>query len=203
MTPLEFLTNLYAHCEPGWLSLFTIDRSTGTNRVHWYRTDELERIVAEIDPKRCTWFGVATRRERITTDDGSTPRGGHDDCVQVPALYLDVDVHDPVRHKLTEPKPGRTPKVLPPDRDAARLLLADHPIAPTYIVDTGGGLQAWYVLSEPLDVASGEAQRTLDAWRDTWATLAGERRGWHLDNVHDVPRIMRLPGTRNTKSATP
>ena len=188
MTPLAFLEQLYANCEPGWLSLFTIDRNTGTNRVRWYRTDELERIVTEIDPARCTWFGVATRRQRL--DDGA--RGGAADCQQLPALWLDLDVIDPIRHKTSKP--------LIPNREAALQLLADHPVAPTYIVDTGGGLQAWWILTEPLDVASGEAQQTLDAWRDTWATLAG-RRSWHLDNVHDVPRIMRLPGTRNMKSA--
>jgi putative DNA primase/helicase len=195
LSSVNFLTALYEHCDPAWLSLFTIDRELAQNSVHWFRTDDRVDVAefAAAHADRCIWFGVATRRAHLGYE-----RGGATDCLQVPALWLDLDVHDPIRHKTEQPKPGREPKVLPPDRDAARELLADHPVAPTCVVDTGGGLQAWWILDEPLDAE--HAQPVLDQWRDTWQTLAA-RRGWHVDNVFDVPRIMRLPGSRNTKRA--
>lgn len=177
----DFLDRLYAHCDGGWVSLLTIDRSTGEKNVAWIQLGDWDAI----DPPTgaCVWFGAATRTERLTAGR----RGGAADCAQIPALWVDIDIQSPV-HAADD---------LPADIDQALTLIADYPLPPTAIVDSGNGLQAWWQLDEPLDAA--EATRILADWGTTWNTL-GHRRGWHVDNVFDVARVMRLPGTTNHKT---
>lgn len=180
-----FLAGIYAHCDPdGWLTLFARDRRIGANHTRWARVADLENLVDEAHRLAhcCVWFGVATRRQQLV---GS--RGGARDCAQIPALWVDIDIADPRFHARPD---------LPPSLDAAHQLLDDHPLRPTVTVNTGGGLQAWWLLDEPLDAQ--DSQPTMDAWGATWIEL-GRRRNWHVDNVFDVARIMRLPGTTNTK----
>src|SRR5690606_781039 len=103
----------------------------------WAPVDDYDRFaeaVKERAPSSCVWFGVATRHKRL--HNGS--RGGAEDCEAIPGLWVDIDVDGP-NHKTTG--------TLPPDRDAAWQLIADFPVPPTAVVDTGGGLQAWWLLN--------------------------------------------------------
>jgi hypothetical protein len=52
------------------------------------------------------------------------------------------------------------------------------------------------MLDEPWPVE--EALPILDRWYYTWKELCDER-GWHIDNVFDPARILRLPSTTNNK----
>lgn len=180
----DFLDHLYAHCDGGWVSLLTIDRTTGEKNVAWIQLGDWNAI----DPPTgaCVWFGAATRTERLP----GGRRGGTGDCAQIPALWVDIDIQSPV-HAATD---------LPADIDQARQLLDAYPLAPTVTVDSGNGLQAWWLLDEPLDAA--DAAAILADWGTTWNAL-GHRHGWHVDNVFDVARVMRLPETHNHKTDPP
>jgi hypothetical protein len=180
---LDWLQHLYAGMSDGWLTLFAVDRTTGDRMTKWRRTDDLEGLAAdagEIAPRCCVWFGVATRTERVVGK-----RGGAEHCGEVPALWLDIDVADAV-HASDQ---------LPPDYPSAMELLHRFPVTPTAIVASGHGLQAWWVLDEP--ATADEVTGVLARWNVTWDRLAYP---WHVDNVFDLPRIMRLPGTFNRKS---
>lgn len=180
---LEFLTHLYGSTEHGWLTVFTIDRTGGPSRTLWAPVDRPEQLLDQLDAlagPHCTWFGVATRQRRLT--DGK--RGGVDDCLQVPALWCDLDYAGPA-HARTD---------LPADQAAAEAIIARFELAPTAVVHSGNGLQPWWLLDEPADIP--DAVELLERWEVTWDRLAG---GAHVDHVYDVPRIMRLPGTTNHK----
>lgn len=184
-SPTEWFTNLYTGCD-GWLTLFSVDRTTGEQHVDWAPIDQanqLARLAEERSATCCVWFGVATRKERL-----GTRRGGGDDCLHVPALWADIDVEGP-NHKGGHP--------LPATLEAARLIIEEFPLTPSAVIRTGGGLQPWWFLTEPIGVD--EARELLRGWGATWAEL-GRRHGWHVDNVFDVARIMRLPGTWNRKT---
>lgn len=181
----EWLTRLYEGCD-GWLTLFSLDRGTGEQHVDWAPVTDIEKLAAKADERAatcCVWFGVATRREPL-----GHRRGGAEDCLCVPALWVDLDVEGP-NHKG-----GHR---LPPTIEAARAILDDFPLPPSAVIRSGGGLQPWWFLAEPVGVD--EARTMLVAWGATWAEL-GRRRGWHVDNVFDVARVMRLPGTVNRKT---
>lgn len=63
--------------------------------------------------------------------------------------------------------------------------LLSLPAPPTLIIDSGGGLQAFWRLAGPASVSEIEAVNR---------SLAGRLGG---DNCHNVDRLMRLPGTIN------
>lgn len=186
-TAAQWLGELYAHADPAWLSLFSLDRTSGQRRVDWGRTDaiaDLADLVAARAATSCVWFGVATRHQRA--EGGG--RGSAADCHQITALWADIDWAGP-NHAHNDR--------LPPDETAARDLLKSYPHKPSAVVWSGGGLQPWWLLDEPVDAA--DAADLLAAWGHTWDELA-RRKGYHVDNVFDLARIMRLPGTINRKN---
>lgn len=180
----EWLRQLFAPCEAGWITVFSID-SAHDRHTDWLDIANPHDMAAVIDVRAKAgdvWFGCATRSRR------TSGRGGNEDCAQITSLWVDIDIAGP----------NHASDRLPPDMDSALAMLADFPLKPTAIVKTGGGIQAWWALAEPMD--AGDARRVLARWRATWAQIA-ERRGWHLDNVFELARVMRLPGTTNRKNA--
>ncbi len=180
-----FLEQLYGGYEAGWLTLFAVNRTTGDKVIRWRPVTDVDGLVADaatLQPECCVWFGAATRAQR------TSGRGGAVDCEAIPGLWLDIDVAGP-NHAQTD---------LPPTIDAAEQLIAAFPVPPTVVVNTGGGLQAWWLFNEP--VAAVDATPLLARWGATWAER-GRERGWHVDNVFDLARVMRLPGTTNRKTA--
>lgn len=182
-----WLHELYGTAETGWVTLFTVDRATGRPATDWAPVTDLNALAAqaaEREPHSCVWFGVATRRQRL---EGGR-RGGHDDCAALPGLWVDIDIAGPGHRSA-----GRLAR----DRAHAHQLVDAFPLAPSAVIDTGGGLQAWWLFDE-LHEVDDDTDRLLAAWGATWNRLA-ERQGIDLDNVFDTARIMRLPGTTNRK----
>ncbi len=182
---IRWLRRLYEHCDGGWVTLFTIDNEEARATL-WQPVDDVAAFAAELErigDASDVWFGVATRRERLTAGK----RGGDADCLSVPALWLDVDIAG-AAHAATN---------LPATEAEARELVGTFPLPPTAIVHSGHGLQGWWWLAEPLEAS--EADPVLKRWHATWDKLAADR-GWRVDNVFDVARIMRLPGTTNCKT---
>ena len=178
-----WLDYLYGNVEDGWLTLFSIDRTTGQSYTDWFSVDELPKAATRAIGRSstcCVWFGVATRAERLVGK-----RGGAEHCDRVPALWVDVDVADDVH----------AAEGLPTDRAEAEQIIEAFPLAPTAIVDSGHGLQAWWILTEAAEAS--EVAKVLPRWNATWQSLAAPH---HIDNVFDLPRIMRLPGTLNRKA---
>ena len=182
-----WLHELYGTAEDGWLTLFTLDRDTGRPTTDWAPVTDLDALAAlavDREPHSCVWFGVATRERRLT----GGARGGASDCAALPGLWVDIDIEGP-GHRAA----GRLAR----DRPHAHRLVDAFPLPPTAVIDSGGGLQAWWLFAEMADVDD-KTTRLLTAWGATWARLADEH-GIDLDNVFDVPRVMRLPGTTNRK----
>lgn len=112
-------------------------------------------------------------------------------------LWLDVDVRDPAAHKSDQ---------IPETREQAFDLIYEMPRAPTVVVSSGYGLQAWWVFQEPFLIRT-EADR-VEAGRMSagWVALANRRaakHGWKLDPVGDLARVLRIAGTWNRKGVDP
>ncbi len=181
---LAWLAQLYDNIDNGWLTLFSLHGGRG-ERVDWAPVDDYDALTEQAGKRagdRDVWYGVATRKAQLLRG-----RGGRNDCAVIPAIWLDLDVAGPA-HKTTHP--------LPPTFDDAHSLLDEFPLKPTAIVHSGHGLQPYWLLNEPAPI--NEAAALLKRWGYTWAQIAA-RRGWYLDNVFDVARILRLPGTWNRK----
>lgn len=181
---LTFLRAVFAEHTGGFVHLFALDHATGQRQTLWQHVDGLSALAdAAAQLTHCdVWFGPATRGA-----DLGMRRGGSADCVSIGAIWLDIDIAGP-----NHAAPG-----LPTTMDDAYVLLRRFPLAPSIVVETGGGLQPWWLLNELLDADA--ATSFLTRWGATWAQLA-QRHGWHIDNVFDLARVMRLPATFNHKN---
>jgi len=127
-------------------------------------------------------------------DLGPKQRGTAQDITAIPGLWLDVDYGN--THKKTG---------LPPTYDDAMALIDMMGLSPTLIVHTGGGFHCWWLFKE-LWIFADNTEREKAAllekrWNDTLRAHAATK-GWACDSVHDLSRVLRLPGTMNRK-ATP
>jgi len=137
------------------------------------------------------WYSASVLRPGIKNG-----RGTAGDVIGVRELFCDLDV-----------KPGGFESF-----DAARQVIDDLSalltVAPVAVVATGHGLQPHWVLER--DASADWPDGDLDRWRAAvvayrrWGRLVAsvaERRGGHVDNVSDLARILRVPGTVNVKDS--
>ena len=85
------------------------------------------------------------------------------------------------------------------DKATVVAALRPLPLPPSVIIDSGGGLHAYWLLNEAIDVSADaqDAETTEEAITSACKQLAGICAG-DL-NVCDLARVMRLPGTLNSK----
>ena len=160
-------------------------------RSTWYF--KLDGVAAQLEGYAgrdiYTGVGIAAPDAKLTSKTRVTSAN----VAGIPGLWADIDVAGPA-HK----KPA-----LPETIEAARELLAQLPFAPTILVHSGHGLQAWWLFSSPWMFQSEEeryqAQALARWWHGKLAALFHEK-GWTLDATHDLARVMRLPGTYNNKA---
>lgn len=116
-----------------------------------------------------TYFGACTRND-------DSRMGCIDTVAECPALWVDIDC---VKEGLSG--------------DTVINVLETLPFPPTIIVNSGGGIHGWWLLSEAQDARDPQITDTL---RQIAHVLAGDLA------CAEPARIMRLPGTMNSKAAT-
>jgi hypothetical protein len=107
-------------------------------------------------------------------------------------LYSDIDIAGSDHKK----------KNYPPDLESARKLVEDIPVKPSCIVGTGGGIHCYWIFHEPWIFENDEQRQLAQALSRRWHRLiltAADAHGWTMDNVSDLERVMRVPGTFNNK----
>jgi hypothetical protein len=135
------------------------------------------------------WVGMARMVDGFKVVGNK--RGTHHECASISTLYADFDIAG---------EGHKTEHRLCPDLDTALQLVATFPLPPTCIVHTGGGIQPYWALTEPVD--HDDAIALLNTWADHWLEM-GDRHGVHVDSVFDITRVLRVPGTFNHKTGTP
>lgn len=131
----------------------------------------------------------------------ATAKGAHERCkanevIALAGFWADIDILGP-NHAQTN---------LPPSIEDARALLAELPLEPTCLVDSGGGLHAYWQFHEIWELDTNDerakAAQAVADWVDTIRALA-RRKGWSIDAVKDLARVLRVPGTLNHKTDPP
>lgn len=137
------------------------------------------------------YVGCGIQPDGLGTGHRATP----EQVIGIGAVWCDVDAG----------KPG-SKKTYPPTIEDAVTLVRGIGVEPSLIVDTGGGIHAWWLLDEPWLFADAvDRKRAADLCRG-WVTTVqvfARVRGWSVDSVGDLSRIMRLPGTFNRKFSPP
>jgi putative DNA primase/helicase len=137
--------------------------------------------------------GIGVYHRSTTLKHVPDRRGEASDSQAVYYFALDADISGP----------GHKADNLPGAReDIDHLIeLAGFP-QPTLWVASGGGFYPQWHLHEPLDVRGSEdltwVTETFTALSAHFIEVAAGQ-GWKLDNVRDLARVFRLPGTTNRK----
>ena len=165
--------------------------------THWYGNAPRQLVSITPDGRpaaRClwpqqplderSWIDAAIRSGKNVYFHVNQPGSALDkkaekkDIREVRALHVDID-----------PANGELPEAC--KRRALNALAAFSP-PPSVVVDSGGGVQAFWLLEEPV---------ILDGTIDTWGPLEAYNIALEVafggDSCHNVDRIMRLPGTLN------
>lgn len=193
-TTHDWLRQLYGHdlLDDHLLSIcWRGPRGMSFRHLPMTELDGAASLLDNLSTTTCTWVGCCPLDRR--PDSG---RGGSEHVGAVVGLWADVDVAGP-RHRH-----GATTLPLPPDRDAAWQLLAAVGLPPTAVVDSGGGLQAWWLLHDPWLLWDADDRAAATSLSRQWASTLvehGRRAGWHVDSVGDLARILRPAGSWNRK----
>jgi hypothetical protein len=152
---------------------------TPAERRFYADAGTLERdVVTHWRAQRDCYVGVTLRRGH---------RGSAADISRAGVLWADVD------YKLW--------RDLPDPAAAALGAVTDFPWTPSALVCSGGGLQPYWRLDMPYDVAAAGKERLERVNAALARAVCGRERT--PDHVQDVARILRLPGTCNWKYEPP
>jgi P4 family phage/plasmid primase-like protien len=141
----------------------------GEGSTPWIYTRDAADVAAFL--RRWSKPGYGVYAGVATRKPGLSRSGGVADLLELPALWADLDHKPPLDVLLTCPMP------------------------PSVIIDSGRGLHPYWLLDEPEDISAAESNDhpLVGLLRSLARVFNGDRA------VCDLARIMRLPGTLNSK----
>lgn len=172
---------------PGsYILIFTITGDTRTS--YWFQTIEAAvAFVATCTADNC-YFGLGLSPR----DFGPHKRCTGDEIAGLLCLGCDFDIYAEGIHE----KPG-LPRTL---EEAHKIFPAQHP--PSMISSSGHGLQGFWVFREPWIFTSPEDRDRAAAISQRWHNYLvsdAARLKYVIDPVHDLARVLRVPGSENRK----
>ena len=186
-TPQEFLASLWGDPTPGVILIWTLPNKES----QWYtRLDQVNRDVEHHAHEDVyTGVGIANRnRARLTTQKRLT----EEEVGGVAGMWADIDWAHPVHRKPN----------LPPSLEQAMETLEGAKFEPSVLVNSGHGLQGWWLLETPWifqNPEDHELGRRAAQWWHQHINGLYTAQGWTTDSVFNLDRIMRLPGTWNNR----
>lgn len=124
---------------------------------------------------------------------GKNKRPTAAEAAGMPGVWADIDV-------VGGPEQPANKRAAP-DREKA-MEVAESILDPTIVVDSGYGLQAWWLFDDVHLMSTKEEREAAARIALGWQTLLrfqANARDFSIDSTHDLARLMRLPGTINDK----
>ncbi len=199
----ELLLNLYPAGElTGWLTISYPDPAfvpSDGERVpmltKWANdTAVAATIAAELAPKNNVYVGLGLRRAR----GSERQRGAVEDVVVIPGVWADFDVAgdthtDNGKHYF-------------PTKAAVQTFLDGLPAKPSIVVDSGGGLHAYWLFREPWlfedDAERLDAAAVVEGWQ-RFLQRRARALGFDIDSTFDLARVLRVAPSLNHKVDPP
>ena len=171
----DFLKNLQELCEPNEHLIICEFYQNAKPKFYAYNTS------FKLNPHANIYYTINPRV--INSTEALTGQGRKEDIKHVIALYADLDVKSDVHADGTFTT-----------KEEAFKKLREFPLKPTYTIDSGYGLQALWLLREPLTL-----NEDIDL-EEFEAINRGLQKFLNADTTADISRIFRLPGTFNNKN---
>ena len=183
----QFLTALLGNVpEPNLACLWRMPPRTSC----WTRdvASAVKWTAAAVKERANAYCSVAV----CSTDRGTDKRTSNDSAAGLLGFVADVDFANKAGAK----------KMYPADADAASSLILGTGLTPTIMVHSGNGLQAWWLFHTPWMFENDDERLTAIALSTAWGATMKEharRAGCEVDSVHDLARVLRIPGSLNWK----
>jgi len=187
---MEFLDQLWGG-KPD--DLYLLIWTLADRKSAWFRfAEDAAQYVAGLSGDVYVGVGLSEK------DYGPHLRCPANDIAGIAGLWADIDYEDGDAHKsITNKLP------YPPDEESAHKVIEAVSMRPTIVIHSGHGLQAWWLLKEPLifdnDVERKAAAMMARLWQKNIQKRASLM-GWSVDSVPDLARLLRVPGTLNCKT---
>lgn len=169
--------------------------------VIWTLPDRATRIFKELGKAAKYAMTMAARKDvyfGLGLVEGSElapgKRGELLDVQGITCLWCDIDIAGDTHAGDKKPLPKS-------DAEAMRLLERVG-LPPSIVVHSGGGIHAYWLLKEPWMFAGPAEREACQTFAKRWgATIQarGREMGWYIDNLLDLTRVLRVPGTKNRK----
>lgn len=182
---LDYIQNVFKG--EGYLAVFT-DYISGRKETRAFHTSKLEEAAGYIDAAAGVGQPYVATGLYATAADAIKRSGGL--VKSVSYFTIDIDVAGPTHSQNENAK-------LPPNDEEALAGLEGLPQV-SWLLHTGGGFRAVYVLDQPY---SPGATNVAAIMRAVQAKVKANYavKGYHLDNTADLARTSRTPGTYNRK----
>lgn len=138
------------------------------------------------------YFNVNPRRAGLPP----TVRGGDDDVDGLAAIVVDVNVTGPT-HKDA---------ALPQSKDDAMAFLDSLPVKPSANVDSGDGIQSYYIFEPVIDLTDPDVRKQVEGILEGFGQMVASeaaKKGWKQDNVFRLSHMFRAPGSLNRELDPP
>jgi putative DNA primase/helicase len=186
----QFLERVHGPEPHGWLVLWT-RQDKATRAFDLTREDALD-LAVEYCADRAGRQDVYAAAGLQAQNPQSGSRGKEDGVVSVSGFWADIDIAG-AAHKAQD---------LPPSETDALTLVNAAGLAPSIIVHSGFGLQAYWLFREPILIETDAERQRLKSLSRRFQhslRLQARARGWTLDATADLCRVLRVPGTFNRK----
>jgi hypothetical protein len=169
---ITFLKSLYSSCNGEFIHFLLIDRA-GFAINKFVSIEKIDPIPTILKNYRGynVYFGVATRLNGDMTKEG---------IIEIPCLWIDIDLTDKNGVDIPEDKKReilQRPK--------------DFPLKPSYLINSGGGIHAYWILKSPFSKEEIPLAENLNKRLASY--FGGDK------SSTDANHKLRIPGTLNLK----
>ena len=171
------------------------------------KPDDLYILIWTLADKRSYWFqkvdeaiqfveSLALQDVYVGTglsahDHGPFHRCKSDEIAGSVGVFVDIDLRSDAHPNTSLPSTVEEAlSILPPE------------FPPTFVILTGNGIHAWFLFPEPYIFENDEDRKNAAALAKQWNTLIrdnGSMKGWKIDRLGDLARVLRIAGTMNCK----
>lgn len=194
MKSVDFLRSYFQRCEPGDRIVLMATSKMGAVSLKHLRNDEWDVCEDWINSRSHShniYFGMAPLVEGLS----DRQKGSVKDVVALTSLWIDIDFgYDAHKSKKN-----------PADEKQAIDLIGAFPLEPSILIRSGHGFHAHFLFDKCLRINSEEDRnKAKDLSSGFFRAMNGlaVHRGFQLDSVQNLDRILRVPGTRNFKANT-
>lgn len=163
------------------------------NRHHqWFMSkDKIAEYIRSKRESQNVYWGLSTFGD-LKAKSGKGIARTEENVLSLMGIGIDVDIAG---------EGHKGDKALPLNQgEAMDVIYYGMPIKPTLIINSGNGIQAFYMFKEPwIFDTEEEKDKAKKLWYQIIYTLKYHSSGIFIDPTYDLSRVMRVPGTFNLK----